>query len=317
MSNFRTQLKGGFFTGVKKGWSSFVWICKIIIPVSFVVALLQWTGWLNQLDFLLNPLMSLINLPAEAALPIITGILIGPYAVIAIITVVPFTIEQMTLIVIFNLVAHSLIMEGIFQHKCGINVINITLIRITAAILTVLIVSQFFGDTSQSVVVPADFAVHTPFSEVLKVWTTGMVGLSIKIFVIVMIVMIALESSRSLGWTEHLVKFSKPLLRILGLSDRTAVMWVSAVMFGLVYSGAVILEETKNGDLPKEELEHLHISIGINHSMVEDPALFAVLGLNVFWLLVPRFIMAIIAVQSYRAIKYLRSKLLHHRNYLL
>ena len=34
--------------------------------------------------------------------------------------------------------------------------------------------------------------------------------------------------------------------------------------------------------LPKEELENLHISVGINHGMVEDPAMFLVLGLNGF-----------------------------------
>ena len=312
MSNFRTQLKSGFLAGVKKGLSSFVWICKIAIPVSFLVALLQWTGWLHQLDFLLNPLMSLINLPAEAALPIITGMLVNIYAVIAIITVIPFTIEQMTLIAIFNLVAHSLIVEGVIQHKSGLNVIKATLIRIAVAVLAVLIVSQFLGDTSQSVIVPAELTVHTPFLEVLKVWAVDIIGLLLKIFGIIMFIMILLESLKSLGWIEYSLKFFKPLMRTFGLSDRTAMMWVAAIIFGLFYGGAVIVEEAKKGVLTKEELERLHISIGINHSMVEDPALFTVLGLNAFWMWVPRFIMAIIVVQTYRAVKYLKDKLLHY-----
>ena len=312
MSNFRTQLKSGFSAGVKKGWSSFVWMCKIAVPISFLVALLQWTGWLHQIDFLLNPVTNLINLPAEAALPIITGMLVNIYAVIAIITVIPFTIEQMTLIAIFNLIAHSLVMEGVIQHKSGLNVIKATLIRIAVAVLAVLIVSQFLGDTSQSVIVPAELTVHTPFLEVLKAWALNMIGLLLKIFGIIMFIMILLESLKSIGWIEYSLKFFKPLMRTFGLSDRTAMMWVAAIIFGLFYSGAVIVEEAKKGNLTKEELEHLHISIGINHSMVEDPALFAILGLNAFWMWVPRFIMAIIAVQTYRAIKYLKNKLLHY-----
>ena len=123
--------------------------------------------------------------------------------------------------------------------------------------------------------------------------------------------MILLESLKSLGWIEYLLKFFKPLMGTFGLSDRTAMMWVAAIIFGLFFGGAVIIEEAKKGGLTREELERLHISIGINHSMVEDPALFAVLGLNAFWLWVPRFVMAIIAVQTYRAIKYLKHKLLH------
>ena len=312
MSNFQTQLKAGFLAGVKKGGSSFVWMCKIIIPVSLLTILLQWTGWLNQLDFLLNPLTSLINLPPEAALPIITGMLINLYAVIAIITVLPFTIEQMTLITVFNLIAHSLIMEGIIQHKSGLNAVTATLVRITAAILAVLIVSQFLGDTSQSVFTPAALMVRTPFLEVLKVWTVDMIVLLLKILGIIMLVMIMLESLKSLGWIEPSLKFFRPLMRILGLSDRIAMMLVTAVIFGLFYGGAVIVEEAKKGALTREELERLHISIGINHSMVEDPALFAVLGLTAFWLWVPRFIMAIIAVLTYRAIKQLKNILLHH-----
>jgi hypothetical protein len=101
-------------------------------------------------------------------------------------------------------------------------------------------------------------------------------------------------------------------MKILGLSDQTAIMWLAANLFGLFYSGALIIEEAKKGTLIKEELENLHISVGINHSMVEDPPLFILLGLNAFWLWVPRFIVAIIAVQAYRSIKQLGKKLPHY-----
>jgi spore maturation protein SpmB len=65
----KTRLKTGIINGFKRGWSCFVWMCKIVIPLSFAITLLQWSGWLNYLDFLLNPLMSLLNLPPEAAIP--------------------------------------------------------------------------------------------------------------------------------------------------------------------------------------------------------------------------------------------------------
>lgn len=308
MPHFRAQLRRNLGTGTRKGWNSFVWICKIIIPVSFLVALLQWSGWLHQADFLLNPLLGLINLPGEAALPIISGMLINIYAVIAIITVLPFTLEQMTLIAVFSLIAHNLIAEGVIQLKSGIGIVKITLIRITAAVLAVLIVSQFLGDTTRSILVATDVTVRAPFVEVLKTWAVDTTWLLIKVFVIIMTIMITLEFSKSLGWIEHLLKLFQPIMKILGLSNRTAMLWVTAVFFGLMYSGAVILEEAKSGDLTKAELEHLHISIGINHSMVEDTALFLALGLNAFWLWVPKFVIAIIAVQTYRAIKYFKQK---------
>ena len=272
------------------------------------MTLLQWGGLLSQVDYLLNPLMGRINLPGEAALPIIIGVLINPYTTIAMITVIPFTLGQMTLIAIFVMIAHNLIVEGVIQHRSGINAAKITLIRIAAAILAVLVVSQFFTDTAKGVVVPLELTAATPFIEVLKTWAIDMGRLLIRILIIIMAVMIGLESLTSLGWIEYLFKFSKPVMRILGLSNRTAMLWVTAVLFGVTYGGAVIVEEAKKGVLTKEELERLHISIGINHGVVEDPALYLALGLNGFWLWVPRFVMAVIAVQVYRAMKYLKKE---------
>ncbi|MAE10552.1 MAG: iron transporter [Dehalococcoidales bacterium] len=311
MSDYGTQLKTGFSAGVKRGWSSFVWMGKIIIPVSFLVALLQWTGWLSQLDFVLNPLMGLINLPPAAALPIISGMLVNIYAAIAIITVLPFTPEQITLVAVFCLIAHNLIAEGIVQHKSGLNAVKATLFRVSAAVIAVLVVSQFLGDTSQSLVASASLTVRPPFLEVLQIWGVGMISLLTKIFGIVMVIMVLLESLNSLGWMEYLLWLFRPLMRVMGLSDRSATLWVTAVAFGLLYSGAVIVEEAKKGNLTKDEMERLHISAGINHAMVEDPALFLALGLNAFWLWVPKFVMAIVAVQSYRLIRLINGKVLN------
>ena len=233
MSNFQSQLRSSFLAGVGKGWSSFVWISKIIIPVS--LTLLRWAGWLEYLDVILEPLMNLINLPPEAGLPIATGMLLGTYSVIAIITVIPFTTEQMTLIAIFTLISHSLIMEGII--KSGLNIVKATMVRLTAAIVAVLVVSQFLGDTSQSVgrfALPADLVVHTPFLEIFKVWAVDLIGLLAKILGIIMLVMVILEPLKSLGWIEYLHNFLRPLMRILGLSDRMATMVCSRDHFRLI-----------------------------------------------------------------------------------
>jgi len=311
MSEFRSQLKIGLRTGARKGWGSFVWICKIIIPVSFVAAVIQWTGWLSYLDFLLHPLMNVINLPAAAALPIIIATTVSFYAGIAIMVVLPFTIEQVILIALFITIAHMLIVEGIVQHKAGLNIVKATLVRIGAAILAVFVVSQLFTDTSQSISLPASLAAQAPFIEVLKGWAIDTLRLCGRIFIIIMLVMMVLYALEYLGWIKYLVKFFKPLMKVLGLSDEAVTIWVTGAGFGLLYGSAVIAEETKKKHLTKEELEHLQVSIAVNHSIVEEPALFLALGVNPLWLLIPRFVIAILAVHTLRGVQYLKSKLLH------
>ena len=308
MSDFQAQLKSGALVGVKKGWSSFVWICKITIPISLLVTLLHWTGWLDKLDVVMGPLMSLINLPPAAALPILSGIFLTPYATIAAMAVLPFTIEQMTLISIFTLICHSLIMEGIIQHKSGLNAIKATLFRIIIASLTVFIASQFFGDTSQSVVIPAELSVHTPLLEVMKNWAVETIILLLKILGIVMFILIALEVLNSVGWLEKSLKFFRPLMRVCGLPDRGAMMFVAGIVFGLVLASAVIMDEAKKGLMTKEELECSHISIGLNHSIIEEPVVFSLLGINILWLIIPKLLASIITVQAYRGYLYLKKK---------
>jgi hypothetical protein len=310
MSQFRTQLKIGIRNGIRKGWSSFVWICKIIVPVSFVAALIQWSGWLGQVDLVLRPLMSVINLPAAAALPIIVAMAVSFYAGIAIIVVLPFTIGQITLIALFMTIAHMLIAEGIVQHKSGLNVIKATLVRIGAAVLSVFVVSQFFPDTGQSIGLPASLVTQTTFTDVLKAWAIDTLRLCGRVFVIIMVVMMALHASESLGWIKYLVRFFRPLMRILGLPDRAATMWVTGAGFGLLYGSAVIMEEARRGALAKEQLEHVQISLGVNHSIVEETGLFLALGVNPLWLLIPRFVIAAVAVHGLRAVQYLKNKLL-------
>jgi spore maturation protein SpmB len=308
MSPLQGKLKQGLRAGARKGRDSFVWICKILVPASFVVTMVQWGGFLYQVEPVLTPLMGLISLPGQAALPIISGMLIGNYATIAAITVLPLNLSQVTLIAVFSLIAHNLVVEGLIQHRSGINVAKITLIRIGSAILTVFIISHFFTDTTASIIVPPGFVADEPFIAVLKTWAVDTGRLLLKILAIIMGVMIGLELLKVLGWISYLIRFFRPAMRVLGLSDRASALWMTAAVFGLMLGGAVIVEEARKGALTKEELERLHISIGINHSMVEDPALFLSLGLGGFWLWVPKLVAGIVAVQVYRVAKYLKGK---------
>ena len=49
---FWTRLKEGTIAGLKKGWDGFVWMMKIIVPISLCTAIFDWSGLLGRLDFL-------------------------------------------------------------------------------------------------------------------------------------------------------------------------------------------------------------------------------------------------------------------------
>lgn len=290
---FREVLK----EGLRKGWSGFIWIMKILIPVSFITALVAWTGWLRYLDFLLQPFMSIMSLPSTAAFPLLIGMLTNIYAAIAVMAVLPFSEDQLTLMAIFILIAHNLIQEGIVQGKSGIHPFRATAFRIATAVITVIAVAPFF-DINTTVMDIASSGIGThqvTIVEALQEWLLTTVGLAIKIFFIITSILTLLEILKTFDLIHPMVRMLNPVLRLMGLSRKVGFLWLTAVVFGVAYGGAVIVEEVKAAHLTKEELEDLHLSIGINHALVEDPSLFLVLGLNPFWLWVPRLIVAIIA----------------------
>lgn len=300
MEPAQNKLKYGLKTGITKGWSGFVWMLKILAPISFLTALLEYSGWINKIDFLLEPGMNLLNLPPIAALPLIAGMLTGIYGGIASMVVLSLTNNEMTLIAIFLLTSHNLIQEGIIQGKSGLNPVKATLFRLTASIVTVIIVSQFLASEPAELVEKSAFvSTHPSFLIMLKSWFVATLYLSLKIFAIIMVLMILLETMKIFSMIQHIVKILSPLLKAMGLDNKVGILWLTATVFGIAYGGAVIVEEAKEEHLTKKELERLHLSIGINHSMIEDPALFLSLGLSAFWLWIPRFITAIIAVHLF------------------
>jgi hypothetical protein len=127
--------------------------------------------------------------------------------------------------------------------------------------------------------------------------------LGCKIFLIIMPLMVLLELMKTYHLIRYLSVVMNPLMRLMGLSRQAGFLWLTAAVFGLAYGGAIIVEEVKLGQLEDADLKNLHLSIGINHSLIEDPVLFLPLGIGPFWLWVPRLITAVIFVWGYTLLR--------------
>lgn len=291
-------VRDGFKNGISKGWDGFVWMIQIIVPVSLLTSLLAWSGWLREIDFIVQPLMNAISLPAVAALPIVIGMFSSIYGAIAAMVVLPMNQAEMTLVAIFALMAHNLIQEGIIQARSGIHPFKATVFRLVAACLTVMAAAALMGyvPSGEAAAAASSVPARGPLDQALLEWLVTTVKLSAIIFVVIMALLSVLEIMKSLGWIHPIVRACAPVLRLMGLNEKVGILWMTAVIFGLSYGGAVIVEEARQGHLTREDLETLHLSIGMNHSMVEDPSYFIALGLHPLWLYLPRLAAAILTV---------------------
>lgn len=287
--------------GAAKGWLGFVWMIKIILPVSLATFLLDYSGWLERMDGWLEPMMGIIHLPPEAALPMVAGMLTGIYGAVAAMSVLALTVDQMTLIAVFLLIAHSLIQEGLVQHRSGCPAWAATAVRLTAAVLTVYVLGWVLGsETVLKTTGDASNRVQIAFWAAMRGWSLAMAWLSAKLLLIISALMIFMEFLKQHRIIDKLVRLIEPFLGMLGLDRRVGMLWLTAAVFGITYGGAVIVAESRERRLSPELLKPLHVSIGINHALVEDPALFLPLGIHPFWLWIPRLATAVIFTHAYR-----------------
>lgn len=295
-------IKSGIREGLKKGWSGLIWLLKIIIPISFATALMVHFGVIHKLDFLLTPVMTFLSLPASAALVLVIGLFTGIYGTVAALSVIPFSMDHMILIAVFSLIAHNLIQESLVQGNSGINPFFAGFFRLIMAVVVTFFCSKIMGVTpvtGHEASTEAVAAATVPFAQMLGQWGWGTAKLVFQIFCIIMPLMVVLEIFKLFKIIDTITRLTAPFLKVMGLDRSCGMLWLTASLFGLAYGAAVLVEETQTQSFDKHELTKLHLSIGVNHAMIEDPALFLPLGLPVLWLWIPRLMAAMLIVWLY------------------
>ncbi|MEW5783792.1 MAG: nucleoside recognition protein [Bacillota bacterium] len=133
----RDLLRRGIVKGLKTTWM----LIKIIVPVTLVVVTLDQLNLLMPLATRFAPLMAPLHLPGEASLALLLGFFINIYAAIGVITVLPLTAREITVLAVMILTSHSLMMEGPILRFTGLSPVINTLLRIATALLFGLIVN--------------------------------------------------------------------------------------------------------------------------------------------------------------------------------
>lgn len=297
MKQTETAITDAVLSGVKRGWSGFIWMLKILVPISFLTTLLVYSGWIGKMDFLLEPCMQILGLPPHAALPLVAGLLTGIYGGIAAMAPLALSINEMTLIAVFLLISHNLIQESYVQGKTGLNPVAAAVVRLIASVTTVFFLARILPENAAPLAAANAAASQAPgpFLATMTAWGAATFFLCLKILVIIMALMILLEVMKHLDLINRLVDLIWPLLKVMGLSRGVGFLWLTAGIFGLTYGAAVLMEEVRGNSFDEEELNRLQFSMGINHAMVEDPALFLPLGISPLWLWLPRMVAAALA----------------------
>ncbi len=299
--------KGRFLSacerGLRRALASTYRLLIMIVPVSLVVNVLDWVGLLRIIGHWLAPVLSLVGLPGEAAVSLISGALVNVYAGIAALGPLHLTLRQINILAVMILVAHSLPLEGAVQQKSGVSGWRMVLLRLGASFGLGFILAHLPGAAGPIVTGTASAATAITWTGHLLGWGMDTLRLALKMFIIITTLFLATELLREYGWLERLAKPLRPLMVVLGLPVSAAFAWVTAVVVGLLYGSALIIQEAEQGQIDRDGLVRLNASIAVAHSLLEDTGLFMAVGASLLWLLFPRLLAAAIIarVASYLA----------------
>ena len=288
-----------------------LWIIQIIIPVSFVVTLLDFYGVIEWISTYTAPLFQLIGLQGNAAIVYFSSLFLPLYAPIAIIATLPLTLREITILALMCLITHNLPIECAVQRRSGTPFWQTLVIRITFSILGGILLNLILPDTLGfnsspklgEVPQAEGYENITTLSSQLINWLTSTLSLCIKIILIITALMYGQFLLKRYGIINKIARPLAPFMRLCGLQPDSAFLWLVAQIVGLTYGAGIMAQEIEESGANREELHRINLHICVNHSLIEDTAIFCMLGVAWYFLVIPRLIFAIIIVNLHNLIK--------------
>ncbi len=291
-----------------------LWIIRIIIPVSFVVTLLDFYGIIEWISIYTAPLFRLIGLQGNAAIVYFSSLFLPLYAPIAIIATLPLSLREITILALMCLITHNLPIECAVQRRSGTPFWQTLVIRLTFSILggillnlilpeSLALLDNFTTNTTEGY----DNSQFSTLNSQLLNWLTNTISLCIKIILIITALMYGQFLLKRYGIINKIARPLAPLMRLCGLQPNSAFLWLVAQIVGLTYGAGIMAQEIEESGADREELHRINLHISVNHSLIEDTAIFCMLGVAWYFLVIPRLIFAIIIVQTYNFIKKLKT----------
>ncbi len=272
-------------------------LLSIMIPVSLGVTLLKYTGVLEIIAGYMDPLFKFAGLPGDAAVVFITSICLNIYSAIAVISTIPFTGRELTILALMCLISHSYFIETPIQRKTGSSAVKMVSVRFIysfagAVLLNVLMPAGSVEKVTATAAVPGS----ADLPALLKSWGSNSLVLIAEILILITLLMIMQRMLEEFGIIDRMSKAFAPVMKILGLPESVTFLWIVAYTLGLAYGSAVMLEESGRGKLQRSDADLLNHHIAISHSLLEDTLLFVAIGVSAGWIIFPRIVLSIAEV---------------------
>lgn len=273
------------------------WLLKIMIPVSLLMALLQYFGLLSVVSKSIAPLFSALGLPPEAAFAYLSGYFMSVYASISAMGFLTLTARQITILGIMVLISHNMIVETSVQKKTGSKAWRMVLLRTLSAFAVAYVLNLLLPADNVPVITGGQkLAAATGIVQVLQTWGIDTLHLVLKVVVLVTALMFLQRLLEEFGFNTWLARIFAPVMQLMGLPREVSFLWIIANTLGLAYGSAVLIEQVDNKTIKRSSADLLNHHIALSHSLLEDSLLLIAVGAMAPWIIFPRLAIGIIVV---------------------
>lgn len=287
------SLKRGLLVGFKTTWT----LGKIIFPITLIVSALQYTPILPWVIKVISPLMRLIGLSGDAAIPLVLGNFLNLYAAIGAILTLHFTVKEVFILAVMMSFSHNLLVESSVAVKTGVKLWVVLTTRLGLAIVSAVIINLVWhggGETAQYGFIQSSTVKPDGIGAILLT-AIEKAGLGIlQLAMIVIPLMIVIQILKDLQWINKFSKTMAPFTRTLGMKDNTSTTLAAGLFFGLAYGAGVMIQAVKEDEVSKKDLTLAFIFLVACHAVVEDTLIFVPLGIPVWPLFLIRLGVAIV-----------------------
>ncbi|MFG6148033.1 nucleoside recognition domain-containing protein [Halobacillus sp. B23F22_1] len=286
-----------FIEGLKKGMQLTWTLGKVIFPVTLIVTILQFTPVLPWVMKQLEPVMGLLGLSGEAAVPLVLGNFLNLYAGIAAIISFDFTVKEVFILAVMLSFSHNLIIESTVAKKVGVSWWLVIGVRIGLAFLSALFINLAWSGGQEQAkygFAPERQTVPEGWVEIISQGLqTAAMGI-IQLALIVIPLMVAMQYLREKGWLDRFSEWLAPATRFLGMERNTSMTLAAGLTIGLAYGAGLMIQAVEEDGVSKKDMFLAMIFLVSCHAVVEDTLIFIPLGIPIWPLLAIRLLTAIL-----------------------
>ncbi len=131
--------------GLVKSLQILLLLIKIVIPVSCLVAVLDYLGIIESIAHFFTPAMSLFGLPGEASIALLLGFFVNFYAAFGVIATFTPEPHQITILAVMIGICHELPIESVICSYTGLRIPVSVALRVLTAIVAGILLNLVYS----------------------------------------------------------------------------------------------------------------------------------------------------------------------------